>query len=84
MKKPIAENPKKSVTLKAAILRINRKLKDDNEVVKVARGKDQSHGSFYRVDLNINGIVGWLELGDLEELGRNLDCIKPYEEITEN
>ena len=69
------------VTQRALIQRINRAL--DHEVVKVSRGMRAriDCGEFYAVDVSTNAISA--KDIDLEKWGRDLEVLKPYEELAE-
>ena len=65
---------------RAVLQRVNRKLKNANEIVKKARGRlEQEVGEYYRLDLHRNAIIE--KDVDLEKLGRELGVLKPYEVI---
>ena len=68
------------VTMRAVIARINRKLKPDDEVVKVPRGRwRQELGDYYVLDWHRNYIVD--HHVDPEVLGRKLGVLGDWEEI---
>jgi hypothetical protein len=71
------------VTKRALVQRINRALKEQDEVLRTARGAKAlaDLGEFYVVDVKINGIVG--KHVDIEALGRKLKVLEPYEELSE-
>lgn len=65
---------------RAVLQRVNRKLKNANEIVKKARGRlEQEVGKYYRLDLHRNVVVE--KNVNLEKLGRELGVLKPYEVI---
>jgi hypothetical protein len=65
----------------ALIKRINRKLKPEYKQVRTARGfnMEQNYGHFYVLDLYRNMV----DCGDvdLQELGRELEVLAPWEEL---
>ncbi len=69
------------VTLRALLQRINRRLLDDGETVRAARG-DQARkdlGDYYRLDFKRNAVVE--KDVDVEQLGRKLGVLQPYEHL---
>jgi hypothetical protein len=74
---------KAPVTKRALVQRINRKLSADDEMVKAARGAraQQDLGDFYTVNVSRNYIVA--KDVALEDLGRKLGVLKPYEALVE-
>lgn len=75
----MAKTLKIPVSPRALIQRINRKLRDENEVVRAARGEraKQQLGDFYRLDVDRNAVVQTDV--DLEELGRELGVLSAAE-----
>lgn len=67
------------VTERALIQRINRVLAKDDKVLKASRNSDPSTGRYFIIDVNINGITA--TNCDLEALGRELEVLKPFEEL---
>lgn len=67
------------VTKRALVQRINRKLRKQDETLKAHRGANV--GSYYRVDTEINGLLE--DDVDLEDLGRELGVLAPYEQLAE-
>jgi len=69
------------VSQRALIARINRALKKDDEVLKATRGERwrDEQGDFYILDWRKNWIV--YKHVDLEELGRELEVLKPFEHL---
>jgi hypothetical protein len=69
------------VSTRAVIQRINRKLKPDNERLKVTRGDRwrPALGDYYVVNFDRNRIVN--KNVDPEALGRELDVLKPHEAV---
>jgi hypothetical protein len=73
------------VTMRALTQRINRKLKQDDQVLKAAR-TDQTRmdvGQFYIVDYSDSksGYVARHDV-DLEELGRELGVLEQWESLS--
>lgn len=73
----------KTVSEKALLARINRKLRKDDEAVRRCRDGKWSHtlGRFYRVDLRRNAHLD--NHINLEELGRELLVLKPHEKLAD-
>lgn len=71
------------ITMRALIQRINRKLADDDDVLKVARGEKmrQDAGDFYIVNTRLNGLTG--KDVDPEKLARELGLLKDWEAVSE-
>lgn len=71
------------VTEKALYQRINRRLKPDEETLKKSRSNRMfaTVGTYYVVDLKTNA-VSRLRV-DLEEFGRELGALQPFEALTE-
>jgi len=69
------------VSLRALIQRINRRLVQDDEMVKATRGDRWRGelGEFYRIDVNRNAIVE--KDVDLEALGREMKALQRYERL---
>ncbi len=75
----------KVVVSKSALLqRINRKLRKQNEVLKVAKGDrlKQDLGDFYIVDFHMNAVVGMR--CDPVALAEELGVLKPFEVAAED
>jgi hypothetical protein len=72
------------VSERALIQRINRKLLDDDQVVKSARGSraEQELGAFYVIDFRHNCIVK--KDVALRALGRKLGALRSYEYLVED
>ena len=71
------------VSRRALIQRINRRLPED-EILKTSRGHmlRNNVGDYYILDVNRNFIVtGHV---DLEELGRKLEALFPYEHLEDD
>ena len=71
------------VTMRALIQRINRKLHDDDEVLRKLRGDRGlvDLGRYYVVDWRLNSIVRTDV--DPEDLAREIGVLKPYEAVVE-
>jgi hypothetical protein len=69
------------VSMRAIIQRINRKLKPDDEALKIARGEAlrQQVGDYYRLNFRINGITG-MDV-DPEALARELGVLHDWEQV---
>ena len=69
------------VTQRALFQRINRALEKEGQIQKTTRGDKwrSSLGDHYVVDLNRNLIVSTHV--DLEELGREIKALAPYESM---
>ena len=70
-----------SVSLRAVIARITRKLKPDMEQLKKCRSPkwESELGQYYTVDLRRNCILDRNESPD--KLARKLGVLKPYEKV---
>jgi hypothetical protein len=67
-----------SVSNRALVQRINRKLRPDCEALKKARPRWWNElGDYYIVDYNRNWIVA--KDVDIEDLGRELGVLQPHE-----
>jgi hypothetical protein len=71
------------VTLRAVIQRINRKLRADEQTLKVTRGARWRGdlGDYYIVNANRNHVVATGV--DPVELGRELGVLRPWESVAE-
>ena len=69
------------ISQRAAAQRINRALSKESKQLRAARGERvrQDFGDYYVVDLARNVVVA--KDCDLEEIGRKLGAIKPFERI---
>ena len=69
------------VTQRALIQRINRALEKEGQILKTTRGNKwrSSLGDYYVVDLNRNTMISTHV--DLEELGREIKVLAPYESM---
>jgi hypothetical protein len=72
-------SPTVPVSTRALIARLNRKLRQDGEVLKTARGERmcQQVGAFYVIDVSLNAVVG--HDVDIERYGRDYGCFAPHE-----
>jgi hypothetical protein len=68
------------VSERALIARINRKLKPDEQALKIKRGWRSSLGNFYLVSYSGNYILN--EDVDPEALGRNLGVLQAWEAVS--
>ncbi len=76
-----AEGQKVPVTERAVVQRINRKLRDDDQVLKVTRGERArlDLGDFYILNWRLNVIAD--KFVDPEEMGRELGVLQPWERV---
>ena len=74
---------KAKITKHALIQRINRKLAKDGKILKARRSEKviSDLGDYFIVDLYHNSIKG--HHIEIEELGRELEVLKPYEIVAE-
>ena len=79
----MAKSTKVPVSERALIQRINRKLRHDDEMLKVARGgrTEQSVGRYYIINFNRNWIVS--QNVDPETVGRELGVLAEWEQVVE-
>lgn len=79
--------PKKTttvpVTMRALIQRINRKLRPDDEMLKVARGERARAqlGDYYAIDFNRNIVTA--QHVDPEKWGREMNVLAPWEHVSD-
>jgi hypothetical protein len=75
---------KVAVTMRALIQRINRKLRDQDEVLKTSRGERARNeiGNYYCLDIKRNALSA--KHVDPEEWGRDLGVLRPWERVIEN
>jgi hypothetical protein len=73
--------PKVAVSLRALIGRINRKLRSDDEVLKITRGgrAQIDLGDFYTLDVRQNFVIE--RDVDPESFGRKLGVLQQWEEL---
>ena len=72
------------VSERALLARINRRLRDDDEVVKKCREDSRAYyelGDYYILGISVGGINE--KNIDLEDYGRELGCLADYEEMTQ-
>ena len=71
------------VSERALIARINRKLRADDEMLKTTRSKRAEFdlGRYYVIDVRGPNIVH--DHIDLEDYGRELEVLKPYEALSD-
>jgi hypothetical protein len=73
------------VTERALQQRVNRKLRDNEQVLQVTRGaraEEAGFGPYHLVDRRRNVIIN--KNVDLEEYGRELGVLTPYERMVED
>jgi hypothetical protein len=77
---------KVQVSERALIQRLNRKLKENDLIVKKTRPNSKSWstlGDYYVIDLNLNGIVDrGLDADDLEKMGREKKVLADWETVS--
>lgn len=74
------DNRKVPLTARALLQRINRKLLPDSErIVKTRSRWVSTVGDYFRIDLNKNAVVD--HDVNLENLGRELGVLRPYEAL---
>lgn len=81
----MAKRQKVPVSVRAAIQRINRKLKPDMEQLKVTRGGEMLRldlGDYYIINFNRNWIAH--KHVDPEKLGRELGVLAPWETMVDD
>ena len=73
------------VTEKALYQRINRKLNADGRALKRTRGQRAliELGRYYVLDMNMNAVLYHYHNVNLEDFGRELGVLKPYEVVEE-
>ena len=74
---------KAPVTMRSVIARINRRLKPDQQMLKVTRGERLriNVGNYYVMDFSMNAILHTNV--DPERMARDLDCLMDYEAVVE-
>ncbi len=74
------------VTMRALTQRINRKLAEDNMVLKTSRGllAPVDLGRYYVVNLRSNAVMLRYRDCDPEKLGREYGVLKNYEHVVED
>ena len=80
----MAKRQKVPVTMRALIQRINRALKQDNEILKTARGERlrQGVGDYYVLDLSGNFILN--KDVDPVAMARDMEVLQPWEVVAED
>jgi DNA-directed RNA polymerase subunit RPC12/RpoP len=78
---PTLEKTRIKITERALYQRLNRKLRQDGKQLRTARseGVELDIGRYFIVDVNRNAITD--QNVNLEELGRELGAIQPWEEM---
>lgn len=77
----MATRTKVPVTERALLQRLNRKLAADGQAVRSARGEAAKHmGRFFTLDWRQTAVTGTNV--DIEELGRELEVLQPWERLT--
>jgi hypothetical protein len=68
--------------MRALIQRINRKLRDEDEVLKIPRGRARHQlGDFFLLNWRLNIVVH--DHVDPEPLARELGVLRPWEKVIE-
>jgi hypothetical protein len=72
---------KVSVSLRAVLARINRKIKDDDLMIKTARGMTDrvNVGDYYVLNCRLNGVVK--RDVDPEDYAREVGALKSWEQV---
>ena len=81
-KKPVGSAEKVTVTARALLQRINRKLAPDLEKVMACKQSSRSYndlGDYYALDQNRNAIIA--QHIDLEAWGREMGVLKDWEKL---
>lgn len=81
MPKASSKVAKVPVTERALIQRINRRIHDDDLIVKKSRSARmvQDCGEYYVLDWRLNGVI--LTEIDLEDYAREVGALQPFEEL---
>lgn len=76
-------NVVKKTSKQALVARVQRALKRDNQVLRASRSERDrlEFGDYYIVNLDNNTVQAWHI--KLEDLARELGCLKPFEELAE-
>jgi hypothetical protein len=72
---------KLTITRRAILQRINRRLAGQRQQLKVNRGQDPSVGKYFIVDARYDALFETDV--DLMALAKRLDVIEPYEQLAE-
>jgi hypothetical protein len=69
------------VTMRALLQRINRKIREGDQVLKVTRGERAwvDYGDFYILNSRRNSVTR--DHVDPEELGREIGVLRPWEQV---
>ena len=82
----MGKKPQKlKVSERALFARINRKINDDDLMLRRCRENTRDYhelGDYYTVNWRINGI--WEKDIDLEKFGREVGALKDYEELADS
>lgn len=80
----MTKRDKVSVSRRAVIARINRKLIHSDEAIRATRGDRyrMELGDYYRLDFNRNFIME--KHVNVEELAREIECLSPWERMVED
>lgn len=82
----MARKPEKlKVSERALFARINRKIYDDDLVLRRCPATRRDHhnlGDYYLVNWRISGVAG--KYIDLEDYGREVGALRDYEELAED
>jgi hypothetical protein len=70
-----------TVSKRALIARLNRKLYRDDQVIKTSRGERmrQQVGEHYVIDVSMNAVIA--HDVDIEHYGREYGCLAPQERL---
>jgi len=79
----VTKKERVAVSMRALVQRINRHLKENDEIMKSPRGRRMRWdvGDFYVIDAKRNFVVS--KDVDPEALGRELGVLKPWEKVEE-
>jgi hypothetical protein len=73
-----------TITFRSLLQRLNRRLAQDNEIIRSPRGRAsrESMGDYYLLDTKLNGVVKLdLSPAEIENMGRELGVLKAWEEV---
>jgi hypothetical protein len=82
----MAKAEKVPVSERALIQRLNRKMRDDDLMVRTTRPGTRAEfdlGRHYVVNWRINGIIAGGKNIDLEDYGREYGVLHPYERLAD-
>lgn len=78
------KHPVITVTVRALMARVNRKLAHDGQILKVSRSaaEKQSFGYYYTADISVGAVKAW-NINDLEKWVRTEfdGLLKPFEKV---